>query len=643
MLETENLTRNMSADNSRIEFWGENPTLRKIFSTQEYHTLFWFLRAQWVALLLLAIISFGLAFLEGGKAVALIGIIKGFVASEADITKLLTISLFGKSLHLDREFVVGSRLGLIFIAVAFFLLLTILTGGTKLFNTWLTKRVQLGLMRDVRRKTLDKMLSFDLEYFNQARSGELIFLMNTETSRFSLIITFASRFVTFGVQTLIFSFMLFYLFWDLSLIVFASAVAFFFAHLRVDIRVKMRSWESNLSENRLSQFFHQIVYGIKMIKIGAMEQRERNRYFEEHKKFESHDLATALLNGLSAMSQEMAMAFILIMVLVYVYYSKDMSNLLTRPDQILAYLFLLVRAIPAGVGLQQSRSAMIGSYGPLARVMALLHKEDGPDKTVIEITGVEKPELSIKGLACSRVSFSYNGRENALSDVNLEFYLGTMSALVGFSGSGKSTIMDVLSFIRQPRSGEIKVNDRSLKPGELSSYKHLVGYMNQEPIIFHDTIRANVKYFKPDASDEEIWEALRLAAADEFIRQLPGELDTGMGERGVTVSGGERQRIGLARVFLQNPPILLLDEATNALDYRTEGQVYRNLESLKHDRIIVVAAHRLSAIRDFENIVVLHKGQVVEQGTHPELMRRGSIYYNLYMVQEQTAHTEAYN
>jgi len=158
--------------------------------------------------------------------------------------------------------------------------------------------------------------------------------------------------------------------------------------------------------------------------------------------------------------------------------------------------------------------------------------------------------------------------------------------------------------------------------------------MNQEPLIFHDTIRENITYFDRTATKESLDRALDMAGLNEFVKALPKGLDTGLGERGLTVSGGERQRIGLARAFLKDAQFLLLDEATNALDYRTEGLIYDNLAKIKEEKIIVVAAHRLSSLVNFDKIIVINAGKVAESGRHQELMERKGLYYSLYKLQE---------
>ncbi len=632
-IDKQNQIRNVASDQSRIDMWSKKPTLLKTFTSKEYATFWGFLRPRSKGIIFLTLFAVFVAFIEGARTVAMIGLIKGLVSTGDEAISALQAS----AMNMLGIALPESRLGLIGALFGILLALTIAMVVSQLLTTMISRKLQLGLMRDIRRVALDKIFSFDLNYFSQAKSGELIFLMNSETSRFSNIVTFAGQFLTFGAQSLIYLGILFYMAWDLTLIVILFGVLFFIFHLTLDVRLKVKGAESNMSQNNLSHLFHQIVYGIKMIKIGALEEREKGHYIAEHKRLEDNEMKLALVQALSRMAQEMTLIVALFLVILYIYFFKDYEALLNEPADLLAYLFLLVRAIPAGIQLQGVRSKVLSSYGPLSRVMKVI-QADSPAgaRTALRQKSKGAAPIPAERLSVNKVSFSYGAREEgALHSVDMTFEQGRLTALVGFSGSGKSTLLDILSSVREPTSGYVALGETPLSELDGMAYKRMIGYMNQEPIIFHDSVRMNVSYFRPDATDEQIWAALRMAAADTFVEALPDGLSTGLGERGQTVSGGERQRIGLARVFLQDAPILLLDEATNALDYETEKKIYDNLRSVRYEKIVVVAAHRLSAIKDYPQIVVMQKGEVVERGTHSELMALQGAYHDLYMVQEK--------
>ncbi|MEQ1727825.1 MAG: ABC transporter ATP-binding protein [Vicinamibacterales bacterium] len=220
------------------------------------------------------------------------------------------------------------------------------------------------------------------------------------------------------------------------------------------------------------------------------------------------------------------------------------------------------------------------------------------------------------------VHFTYPGREDApaIADVSFSIPAGRTTAIVGTSGAGKSTLVDLLIGLLLPTSGTIRVDGVRLDASNLVSWRQQIGFVPQDTFLFHDTVRANLAWARPDATDHDIWEALRLAAADDFVRQLPQGLDTQVGERGVTASGGERQRLSLARALLRTPSVLILDEATSSLDSETEQRVRLAVEGLQHSMTMVAITHRLSTIAAADLIHVIDSGRLVESGTWESLL-----------------------
>jgi ATP-binding cassette subfamily C protein len=222
------------------------------------------------------------------------------------------------------------------------------------------------------------------------------------------------------------------------------------------------------------------------------------------------------------------------------------------------------------------------------------------------------------------VDFRYDKQKDKkiLSELNLVIYAQQTTAIVGSSGAGKSTLADLLMGLLTPDAGEILIDGQPLEPQQIHSWRPSVAYVPQETFLFHDTVRANLLWTRPQASDEELWQILRLAAADQFVAELPDSLDTVVGDRGVRLSGGERQRLALARALLRHPSLLLLDEATSALDNENEQRIQLALDELHGELSIVVIAHRLSTIRHADQIVVIDNGRVVENGSWEELVAR---------------------
>jgi ATP-binding cassette, subfamily B, bacterial len=251
--------------------------------------------------------------------------------------------------------------------------------------------------------------------------------------------------------------------------------------------------------------------------------------------------------------------------------------------------------------------------------------KDAPDAITLAV-----PPAAI---AFESVRFAYPGREPVLNGISFRIESGKVLGVVGPTGAGKSTLVKLLLRYYDPDQGRILVNGRPLGELTLESFRRHVGYVSQEPFLFFGTIAENIKLGSPHAEDDQVHEAARIAGADEFVRELPLGYETMVGERGLKLSGGQRQRISLARAVLRDPPLLVLDEATSAVDTRTEEVIQSNLRRFRSGRMTLAVAHRLSTIRQSDEILVLVDGLIMERGTHSELLRAGGVYTGLWSVQ----------
>jgi subfamily B ATP-binding cassette protein MsbA len=271
------------------------------------------------------------------------------------------------------------------------------------------------------------------------------------------------------------------------------------------------------------------------------------------------------------------------------------------------------------------------SYTTFQEIRASIERIDTLLDAKHEDEGSVKIERFSGSLNFNNVSFAYQSSSAfVLRDINLESKQGEIIAVVGLSGVGKSTLVDLIPKFYKPTEGDITIDGTNLNEVDLQSLRELIGIVSQDIILFNDTVRENIAFGNSEAGDEDIVEAARLAHADEFIQELPDKYESLIGERGLRLSGGQRQRIAIARAILKNPPILILDEATSSLDSVSEAVVQQALEKLMSGRTTIVIAHRLSTIKNADRIIIMERGQISDVGTHEQLMSRSDSYTKLY-------------
>ena len=277
----------------------------------------------------------------------------------------------------------------------------------------------------------------------------------------------------------------------------------------------------------------------------------------------------------------------------------------------------------------------------LERIYVIL---DAPSFEANDGEGKKELKAVSKEIKFNHVNFSYDGQRMILKDVNLSVPVGKKVALVGNSGGGKSTVCSLIPKLYELDSGNITIDGTDITEFTLSSLRDKISMVFQDNFLFDGTVRQNLMYGKADATDEEINRAIKSAYLDEFVQKLPNGIDTVIGERGLLLSGGQKQRLAIARAILKNAPIVILDEATSALDNKSEKVVQRALDKLMEGRTTIVIAHRLSTVMDADKILVINDGQVVEEGTHNELLEKNGAYAVLYRSQFSKAHhTETEN
>ena len=483
-------------------------------------------------------------------------------------------------------------------------------------------------VRDVRNRIYEKLQGLSLEYFVKKRSGELI-------SRITNDVKLVENALSYGVTDLayqsflviLFTGTVFFIHWQLACASLLLIPLIAFPIVKVGRILRKISKNSQEKMADINSLLVETINGVRVVKAFGMESYEVGKFKNQNQGY--YKLSMKAIKRTLILSPATEFIGVLFGVFFLWWMGKDVIFGKLSFGVFALYvgsLFSLIRPLKK---LSQVNSINQQALAASSRIHEVLEAPATVKEPVAPKQLPGEPRL----IEYKNVSFRYEDTQ-ILKDINFSVGAGEVVAVVGPSGGGKSTLLDLLLRFYDPQEGEILIDRINVRDVSLKSLRSLCGIVTQETVLFNDTVKANIGYGHSEIDDRKIQEAARIANAHDFILKLPQGYNTVIGDRGVKLSGGERQRLAIARALLKNPPILILDEATSQLDTESERLVQDALNKLMQGRTVFVVAHRLSAVKDADTIIVLDKAKIVQQGAHKELISRDGLYRRLYELQD---------
>jgi len=491
--------------------------------------------------------------------------------------------------------------------------------------------VEQGIIRDIRNDLYSHILKLPLTFFKNEKSGDLIsrFTNDVNIIQQSVTAVFLNVFRE-PLTVIVFFVIAFSISWKLTL--FALLIVPLSSGIIAIIGALLRK-QSYILQQKLGTIvnvLHETISGIKIVKAFGKEDYENSRFRKETEKYFRIILKKVRIRNISSPSTEI-IAVVLGAAIIFFGGKLVLINHEIKASEFMGFLFAIFQMMPPLKSMSQLNNKIQESIGAGMRIFEVLDTETN-------IKNIENPipvSSFNSNIKFENVTFSYpDSPEIILNKINFTANKGEIIAFVGSSGAGKSTLVDLIPRFYDPTNGAVLIDGKDLRKVKLEDLRKLMGIVTQETILFNETVYKNIAYGVENVPKEKVIEVAKMANAHDFIMELPNGYETIIGERGTKISGGQRQRLSIARALFKNPPVMIFDEATSALDNESEALVQEAIEKLMKNRTTFVVAHRLSTIRNADKIIVMEKGKIVQQGKHEELLRdEDGIYKKLYELQ----------
>mgnify|MGYP001489195915 CR=1 FL=1 len=514
-------------------------------------------------------------------------------------------------------------------------LMIIIAFTTKGLSLYYAKATMIGVGEEVKKRLqfdmTKSLIRADTQIIDQKHSGSFISNLTYDVTHITnllshaLLTLFKDSLTLIGLLVVMFNQN-----WKLALISIIMIPLAGISAKTLGKRVGKVTTQAQEKSGFLTTYLVELFKNHKLIKIFQKENYENSRanlYLEQLK--DKNKKIQVVFVRMSPIMETLT-GF---MIAVLIFYSgKLMSSNELEINNFFSFLAAMMLAYQPVRSLSTLNMVLNQGLSAASRILPIIDNEN----EIIDKDNANDLEITEAKINFKDVNFSYNKKEgDVLKSIDLEFAGGKMTSLVGHSGSGKSTILNLIPRFYDIQSGDIFIDNQSIYKSKIKSLRNCISLVSQETTLFDDTIKNNIKYAKDDATDNEIFEAAKLSFCDEFINQLPDKYDTLIGENGIRLSGGEKQRISIARAMMKKSPIILLDEATSSLDSETESKIQEALAILTKNKTTIVIAHRLSTILNSHNIFVIDSGKMISNGKHSDLINKSDLYKNFYEKQIQ--------
>jgi len=502
------------------------------------------------------------------------------------------------------------------------------------FQTYFMSKLGQSVLRDVKEAIYRKLLKLSDDFYSETRTGELVSRITFDTGTIINSITEGLTDLFFQpIQLLVYLGILisikmyFSISWMLTLVTILVFPLVMYPVIKIGKKLRKISTATQESMSGINSVLFETIYGIRMVRSFSAEDYQVNRFRVFNNRYFKMSLKS--VKRMAIISPLGEFVGILSMAIVLWLGGKEVIEGRLSAGAFIAFLAALLSLIKPFKRLSRLYGINLQALAAITRVFKVLDKEATiKDKKDAATLSEFKDSLEFKN-----VDFSYEKGKSVLKDINLHLKKGEILAVVGLSGVGKSTLLSLLPRFYDPDKGSVLIDGKDIKDVSIKTLRKHIGIVSQETILFNDSVANNIAFGMPDAHKDAIIKAAKAANAHDFIMKTPNKYETIIGDRGIKLSGGEKQRIAIARALFKDPPILILDEATSQLDTESERLVQQAIDRLMAQRTVLVIAHRLSTVEHADKIIVLDGGRIVESGTHVELLDRYGVYKRLYELQ----------